>query len=180
MTIDQTSNDFVRDLAAISPLAAVYLGMPTERLLDDLSPDGLAEQADLARRAVASAAEQPIGSAAEQVAADVLLERLGLHLDRYEAGDFHSELNVIASPVQHVRMLFDLLPKHTDDDFADVAARMRAVPEAFTGYADSLRDGVRRGRVSALRQVDKCAEQCETYAGSGEQRRLLRWHRRVV
>ncbi len=46
MSIDQISNDFVRDIAALSPLAAVYLGRHSDRLLDDLSPDGLAEQAD--------------------------------------------------------------------------------------------------------------------------------------
>ena len=51
---------FVRELAALSPLAAVYLGLPSDRLLDDLSPDGLAEQAELARRTLAAAGEQPI------------------------------------------------------------------------------------------------------------------------
>ena len=144
----------------------MYLGLPSDRLLDDLSPDGLAEQAELVRRTLPRAGEQPIDTDGEQVAADVLDERLQLHLDRYEAGDFHSALNVIASPVQDVRMLFDLLPKDSDDDYADIAARMRALPEAFAGYAESLREGVRRGRVAAIRQVDKCAEQCDTYSGT--------------
>jgi uncharacterized protein (DUF885 family) len=43
---------------------------------------------------------------------------------------------------------------------------MKAVPEALAGYKASLMEGVRRGRVSAIRQVDKCAEQCDTYSGS--------------
>jgi uncharacterized protein (DUF885 family) len=167
MSIDQISNDFVRDLAALSPLAAVYLGLPSDRLLDDLSPDGLAGQAELVRRTLAAAGRQPIDTEGEQVASEVLMERLQLNIDRYEAGDFHSALNVIASPVQEVRMLFDLLPKNSDDDFADIAARMRALPEAFAGYVESLREGVRRGRVAAIRQVDKCAEQCDTYSGQG-------------
>ena len=166
MSIDQISNDFVGEVAALSPLAAVYLGLSSDRLLDDLSPDGLAEQVDVARRALQAAAEQPIESDADRVAVDVFTERLQLHLDRYEAGDFHSELNVIASPVQSLRMLFDLLPKGTDDDYADVAKRMRALPEAFAGYRESLREGVRMGRVAAVRQVDKCAEQCDAYAGT--------------
>ena len=166
MTIDQISNDFVRDIAALSPLAAVYLGLPSDRLLDDLSPRGLAEQAEVVTRTLAAAGEHPINSDSERVAADVLSERLQLQIDRYEAGDLHSALNVVASPVQDVRMLFDLLPKDSDDDFADMASRMRAVPEAFAGYADSLREGVHRGRVAAIRQVDKCAAQCDTYSGS--------------
>ena len=110
MTIDQISDDFVRDLAALSPLMAVYLGLPSDRLLDDLSPDGIAEQAALVRRTLAAASQQPVDTAATEVAADVLGERLQLHLDRDGAGDFHSALNVIASPLQDVRMLFDLLP----------------------------------------------------------------------
>jgi uncharacterized protein (DUF885 family) len=168
MTIHEISDDVVRELAAMSPLAAVYLGLPSDRLLDDLSPSGLAEQAELAARTVAAAAQQPIESERDRVAADVLTERLQLHLDRYEAGDFHSALNVIASPLQDTRMLFDLLPKETDEQYADIAARMRALPESFGGYVESLREGVRRGRVSAIRQVDKCAEQCDTYSGAGD------------
>jgi uncharacterized protein (DUF885 family) len=168
MSIDQISNDFVREIASLSPLAAVYLGLPSDRLLDDLSPDGLAELDEVARRTLAAAGEQPIDTDGDRVAADVLTERLQLQIDRYEAGDFHSALNVIASPIQDVRMLFDLLPKNSDDDFADLARRMRAVPDAFAGYVESLREGVRRGRVAAVRQVDKCAAQCDTYSGTGD------------
>ena len=166
MSVDQISNDFVSGLTALSPFAAVYLGLTSERLLDDLSPDGLAEQTDLARRTLLALGEQSIESERERVAADVIVERLQLHLDRYDAGDFHSELNVTASPVQRLRMLFDLLPKDNDEHYADIAKRMRVVPAAFAGYQDSLREGVRRGRVAAVRQVDKCAEQCATYAGT--------------
>lgn len=166
MTIDELSNDFVRDVARASPLVAVYLGLPSERLLDDLSPDGLAEVAGLAERTLSRASDVAPDTPAQRVASDVLEERLRLHVDRYEAGDFHSALNVIASPVQDLRMLFDLLPKETDDHYADVAARMRALPQAFAGYRASLLEGVRRGRVAALRQVDKCAEQCDNYAGT--------------
>jgi uncharacterized protein (DUF885 family) len=166
VTIDQISNDFVRDLAAVSPMAAVYIGRPSDRLLDDFSPDGLDEVADLGRRTLEAAAAQPISGEADRVAADVITERLQLYLDRHEAGDFISSLNVLASPVQELRMLFDLLPKDSDDDYADLAARMKAVPEALTGYKASLLEGVRRGRVSAVRQVDKCAEQCDAYSGT--------------
>jgi uncharacterized protein (DUF885 family) len=168
--IDEISNEFVRKEAELSPLAAVYLGLHSDRLLDDLSPDGLAEQAEHTKSTLNAAHEAAVGSDTERVARDVLVERLQLGLDRYDAGDFHSALNVIDSPLQHTRMLFDLLPKATDDDFGDLKRRMEAVPAAFAGYQDSLREGVRRGRVSAVRQVDKCAEQCDTYSGAaGEQ-----------
>ncbi len=178
MTIDQISNDFVRDIAAMSPMAAVYIGRPSDRLLDDFSPAGLDEVADLARRTLAAVADQPIGGEAEHVAADVITERLQLYLDRHEAGDFISSLNVLASPVQDIRMLFDLLPKDSDDDYADLAARMKAVPEAFAGYEASLLEGVRRGRVSAIAPGRQVRRAVRHLLGINRRRRLLRLDRR--
>jgi uncharacterized protein (DUF885 family) len=168
-TIDEISNQFVREEAQLSPLLAVYLGLHSDRALDDLSPEGLQERADHARTTLAAIAAAPADSEPERVARDVITERLQLALDRYDAGDFHSNLNVIASPVQELRMLFDLLPKSTDDDYADMARRMAALPAAFGGYQESLREGVTLGRVSAVRQVDKCAEQCDTYSGAASE-----------
>jgi len=40
------------------------------------------------------------------------------------------------------------------------------VPQALTGYAESLLLAARQGRVAPIRQIDKCAEQCATFAGS--------------
>ena len=163
--IDEVSNQFVNDAVAVSPMLAVYLGMPSDGAIDDFSPSGLEEQYDLESATLAAAQAAAVESEGDRVALDVLSERLQLSLERYEAGDFHSSLNVIASPVQAIRMMFDLLPQTTDDDYADMARRMAAVPDALDGYQASLREGVKRGRVSAVRQVDKCAEQCDKYAG---------------
>ena len=164
--IDEVSNRFVRAAAALSPMLAVYVGLPSEDPLDDLSPAGLDARADLVRDVLVAAQAAPVHADAERVARDVLVERLLLDLDRFDAGDLHSSLNVIASPVQDVRQLFDLLPTGSDDDAADLARRMAAVPGALAGYRESLLEGVRRGRVSAVRQVDKCATQCDTYSGT--------------
>lgn len=166
--IRSVSDALVADLTAAIPSLAVYLGRPSERLLDDLSPDGLAAVADLVGRTVAAAEACTPAGPDDEVAKAVVLERMRLHLDKYEAGDQFADLNVIASPVQHLRMIFDLLPKSTDDEWADVAARMRALPDAVAGYRASLLEGVRRGRVAARRQVAKCAVQCDTYAGRGD------------
>jgi uncharacterized protein (DUF885 family) len=45
---------------------------------------------------------------------------------------------------------------------------MRAVPAALHGYQQSLLHAARRGQVAARRQIDKCAEQCATFAGLRE------------
>ena len=164
-SIEEVSNQFVKDAVAVSPMLAVYLGMPSDGAIDDYSPAGLEERFALGASTLAAAKSAPIETEGERVALDVLAERLQLGIERYEAGDDHSALNVIASPLQDVRMMFDLLPRDSDDDYADMARRMAAVPDAFDGYQQSLREGVKRGRVSAVRQIDKCAEQCDKYAG---------------
>ena len=64
-------------------------------------------------------------------------------------------------------MVFDLMPTESDEDVAVLAERMAAVPAALAGYRESLRFAADGGKVSAVRQIDKCAEQCDTYAGAG-------------
>ena len=166
-SIDEISDAFVRDLCAMVPSTAVLYGRPSDGTADDLSPAGLAAVADLTRGAVADAEAAPLAGDRERVARDVLVERLRLRLDRYDAGDLHGDLNVIASPLQKQRRVFDLLPTSTDDDLAVLASRMNALPAVFAGYRASLLEGVERGRIASVRQVDKCAEQCDTYAGRG-------------
>ena len=71
-----------------------------------VSPNGPSlERATLAALA---AAEAP--GHREQAARAAMQERLSLAVERYDAGDTTSELNVIASWVQDVRELFDLMP----------------------------------------------------------------------
>jgi uncharacterized protein (DUF885 family) len=165
-TIDEVSNQYVRDAVARSPLLAVYLGMPNDDPVDDLSPAGLADRHQLDVATLAAAHAVAVEDERARVARDVLIGPLQLSIERYEAGDYHSSLNVISSPVQHMRLMFDLLPKATDDDVADLARRMNALPGALAGYRASLLEGVARGRVSAVRQVDRCATQCDTYSGA--------------
>jgi uncharacterized protein (DUF885 family) len=166
-SVNEISNAFVRDLAEMVPSISVYLGLPSERLVDDLSPEGREETAELFRRTLAELATAPVDSEADAVARDVITERATLFVDRHEAGDFLADLNVIASPMQELRMVFDLLPRTTDDELESLAARMEALPVAFAGYEASLTEAARSGRVAAVRQVDKCAEQCDTYSGAG-------------
>ena len=50
-------------------------------------------------------------------------ERVGLELEIHEAGLDVAALNVIASPVQDLRMVFDLMPTETPEQWAVIAAR---------------------------------------------------------
>ncbi len=167
--IAELSDGFVDELCRLSPITAIWVGRadPGDTRLDDLSPDGLAAVSAMARRAVADLTAAPSTGTSDDVAREVILERLNLELDKYDSGWAHADLNVIASPLQNVRMLFDIMPTATDEDWGAVAGRMAAVPAALAGYRQSLRDAAGHGKVAAVRQVDKCAEQCATYAGAG-------------
>ncbi|MGV9482793.1 DUF885 family protein [Gordonia aichiensis] len=73
------------------------------------------------------------GSDSERVAKAVFCERLGRELEVQDAGLRAASLNVIASPAQDIRMVFDLMATETAADWAVIAARMEQVPEALRG-----------------------------------------------
>ena len=158
--IDQLADDYTRALLERSPLLATELGVPgSEHLLDDLSPAGAASQADLDRRTLAALdALTPVDDT-DAVTAASLRDRLGLNLESYEAGDHERDLNNIASPIQVVRNVFDLMGQDTAEDWANIAGRMAALAPALAGYAETLRAGVRAGRVAARRQVELAIEE---------------------
>ena len=91
-------------------------------------------------------------------------ERLALAVERYDAGDTTSELNVIDSWVQYVRELFDLMPAEGEEAAATVARRMAAVPEAYRQFSQTLLDAARNGRPPARLQVEEVARQCAAWA----------------
>ncbi len=161
------SDEYVARLAEISPIMATELGIPGhDHRLDDLSPDGLAKANDLVEATVATLTAAESEGPQDDLARAVILERLLLDLDRYRTGWAHAALNVIDSPVQRVRMVFDLMPTDSAEQLSNFAARMRAVPGALRGYQLSLLLAARRGQVAAVRQLDRCAEQCAAFAGS--------------
>ncbi len=164
--ITALSDGYVVEYTRSSPMMATYIGVPGgEDRLDDLSPAGLAEANELVLRTLRDVQAAPSTGTDDDIARDVLVERLEVARDLYDSGWAHAALNVIASPVQDVRMVFDLMPTETDDEVEILARRMAAVPAALAGYQESLLAAAAAGRVAALRQIDKCAIQCDTYSG---------------
>lgn len=163
--INQISDRFVAALAAASPMTATMLGVPGhDDRLDDLSPDGLARINALVLSTLTELRAAGSTGRRDDIARAVLLERLELDRERYESGWDHAALNVIASPLQLVRMIFDMTPRDTPGQLVVFAARMRAVPAALVGYRESLRSGASKGQVAAARQVRRCARQCVSYS----------------
>ncbi len=159
--VDRLADAYFDAVVAASPMTATYLGVPgADDEIDDLSLDGLAEQSRLRRATLAAVAEAEPVDDVDRVTLSVLRERLGLAEETYAAGHDEMDLNVIASPLQGIRDIFDLMPTATQDDWATIARRMTHVPRALSQYLDVLAHGAARGLVAPRRQVTECVAQC--------------------
>ncbi|MGH3734499.1 MAG: DUF885 domain-containing protein [Micromonosporaceae bacterium] len=167
--IQQIADRYVEEWAERNPLGATFAGIAGhDAEMTDLSPAGLAEAVELDRRTIAALAEVPPADDAERAAAESMTERLGLHVEQYEAGLVTSNLNVVDSALQGVRMVFDLMPTEGEAAQRDIAARLAKVPTALAGYTESLREAAAGGMVSARRQVLACAKQAADWADPGK------------
>jgi uncharacterized protein (DUF885 family) len=164
--IDELSNAYVVEYARRRPIMATYIGVPVEQdRLDDLSPAGRADLHELVMATARRLAELPSTGPGDDLSRAILAERLAADGDRYRSGWTPADLNVLASPVQDVRAVFDLMPTDTVADVEVVARRLAAVPAALRGYRQGLLAAADDGKVAAVRQVDQCAQQCDAYAG---------------
>jgi uncharacterized protein (DUF885 family) len=159
--IDGIADAFVDASVDLSPIGATYLGIAGhDEELDDFSPDGYARHSELRRRTLEQlAAAEPVDDV-DRVTLAAMTERLELAEEEHAAGLDEMSLNVIASPLQEVRGIFDLMPTDTDEQWSVIASRMSKVPTALDQWVTSLRLAASRGDVSPRRQVQACIKQC--------------------
>ena len=166
--IDAIAERYVESLAAGDPIEATSMGLPGhEDELPDLSPDGHLGRAEAAAETMARIADTDAVDAVDATTRSAMTERLSLDVELYTAGEWGRELNVIASPVQNLRDVFDLMATDTADDWSLVARRLAAVPDALAGYQVSLRNAAADGKVAAIRQVRATVAQAEDMAATG-------------
>ncbi len=164
-SIGDIAAEYVERAAALDPFWAGLAGIPGhDHEMPDLSADGFAGRAELDRSTLTALAVAEASGPREQAARTAMQERLALAVECYDAGDTTSELNVIASWVQNVRELFDLMPTEGADAAANIATRMAAVPEAYRQLSETLLDAARNGRPPARLQVQEVAGQCAAWA----------------
>jgi uncharacterized protein (DUF885 family) len=165
-TVDRLADSYLDQSLALHPGKATRIGAPGyDHLLADYSPDGIRARADLDRRTLAGLADVDAEDAIDRISIAAMRERLGINVELVESGAEESDLNVIATPVQEVRSVFDLMPTDTAEQWATIAARLRAVPSAMRGYSRSLATAAARSDVSPRRQVEQVATQCASYGG---------------
>ncbi|NKQ52906.1 DUF885 domain-containing protein [Amycolatopsis sp. K13G38] len=167
-SVHEICDQFVEDFAASHPVLATAIGIPGyDDQVTDYSPEGHAARAAMQKRALEAVQAAEPADASERSAKAVFTERTGLELEIHEAGLDIASLNVIASPVQELRQVFDLMPTGTPEQWATIAARLGKVAGALDGVRASLLVAADAGNAPALRQVTKVAEQAETWAGLG-------------
>jgi uncharacterized protein (DUF885 family) len=163
--IDAIADDYVSTIARLDPLEATAMGVAGhDHEMSDLSPSGLAARADADRAVLRSLDDHEPADEVDRVTLAALRERIGLDLELHDTGEQLASLNVIASPVQGLRDVFDLMPTASIEDWANIAARLDALPGAVAGYCESLRAAAAHGRVSARRQVHEAIVQAEDLA----------------
>lgn len=163
--IDAIAEAYTTKLAALDPLSATGFGLSGyDHLMTDYSPSGHAERADLDRATLRELELATPTDATDQVTLAAMRDRLGLRVELFDAREYAADLNVIASPLQELREVLDLMPTDTADDWATIASRISKVPDAVRGYIASLREGVRTGLVPAALQVGEGIKQAEELA----------------
>ncbi|MER6736092.1 DUF885 domain-containing protein [Streptomyces puniciscabiei] len=167
----QVADAYVDDLIALDPVTGTYLGVKeSSSRLPDYSPAGQAALAELARTTLAKldeAERQPgADSDAERRCGRLLRERLTAELAVHDADEHLRAVGNMATPGHSVRDIFTVTPSQTDEDWAAIAERLRAVPDALAGYRESLQLGLDRKLFAAPRPtatyIDQLTEWTDT------------------
>ena len=140
---------------------ATNAGIPGhEEDLDDVCPAGLAAFSALRRRTLAALADVEPMDDVDRVTISALRNRLELDEEIHAAGLDEMSLNVIASPLQDLRDVFDLMPQDTEASWATFATRMTKLPTALGQYQESLLAARDKGHVGAAPPGHEGIKQC--------------------
>jgi uncharacterized protein (DUF885 family) len=159
--IDGIAERWVDELVDLDPTTATWIGREGRTgEYGDYSPAGQERRVEAVRRVLAELeAAAPVDDV-DRVTQDDLGSELRLDLEHAEQRLQLRDLAVLASPVQAIRDVYDLMPTETERDWSDVASRLGRVDQALGQWVETLRQGIVEGVVPARRQVEAVAEQC--------------------
>ncbi|KFK86302.1 hypothetical protein IX27_29530 [Streptomyces sp. JS01] len=168
----QVADAYVDALIELDPITGTFLGVPeSSRRLPDFSPAGQEASAGLLRATLRKldAAEQLPGadSDAERRCGRLLRERLTAELAVHEAEEGLRAVSNLSSPAHSITEVFTLTPTATDEDWAAVVERLRAVPAAYEGYRASLALGLERKLYGGPRATATFVGQLTEWGGEG-------------
>jgi uncharacterized protein (DUF885 family) len=152
--IDAIAEGWIDTQLDLFPEFRVYVGRPgREGEYSDYSPAGAERAVAAVRATLAELSKSTPLDEVDRITKLDLTRELQLTIDKHEAGFDERDLNVIASPAQGLRDIFDLVPTASENDWVNIAKRMHNLPAAMDGYIETLRAGIAHGNVPAIRQV---------------------------
>ncbi|RFA14725.1 hypothetical protein B7R22_08360 [Subtercola boreus] len=152
--VDAIAERWVDTLVQLEPAIGTYIGRnDANDRYGDYSPEGHERYITEVRRTLAELEAARPADEVDEVTLSDLGSELRLTLESSEAKLQLRDLNVIESPSQQIREVYDLMPTETVDDWEVVSHRMSGVGAAIDGYIETLRQGIREGVVPARRQV---------------------------
>ncbi|MEU5365113.1 DUF885 domain-containing protein [Streptomyces sp. NPDC005925] len=171
----EVADRYVDDLIALDPVTGTYLGVKeSSGRMPDLSPAGQEAVADLLRTTLArldEAERQPgADSDIERRCARLLRERLTAELAVHEADEHLRAVGNLGTVAHSVREVFSVTPNDTEEDWAAIAERLRAVPATLAGYRESLALGLERKLYAAPRPTATFVGQLGEWADTGRGR----------
>ena len=169
----EIADGFIDTVAKHHPLSATQMGVPGfDHLMADYSLEaGEAFHADV-RTSLAEMNAAVPANERERMCKDTFVDELTIAVEQYESREHLRDMNVLFSPIQRVRSIFDLMSQDSVEAWENIASRMEMIGEAFAGYRQPLDVGRAEGFVTSQRQVIGCAEQCETWGDRATTRRF--------
>ena len=163
------ADEYVDKVAELNPITATQLGVPGhDHEITDYSPEGTEVSAELDRRTLEELDAAEPENEQDRIAREAMMEEIRLSLDMHDAGESLRRLSILSSPIHSIRMIFDLMPRDTDEQWSNIAARLNLVSQGLESFRRTLDEGVRQGKIVSKRQVIETAGQCMVWSGSAE------------
>ncbi|MEA9983708.1 DUF885 domain-containing protein [Subtercola sp. RTI3] len=164
--IDAVAERWVDTLVALEPAVGTYIGRnEANDRYGDYSPAGHEAYAAAVRSTLRELEAHTAVDDIDVVTQADLGSSLRLALESSEARLQLRNLNVIESPSQEIREVYDLMPTDSADDWEVVGLRLSGVGTALDGYIETLREGIRSGVTPARRQVREVLLQAKKNVG---------------
>ncbi|WP_137808780.1 MULTISPECIES: DUF885 domain-containing protein [unclassified Gordonia (in: high G+C Gram-positive bacteria)] len=163
--VDAIAEAHLDRLCALDPLFATEIGRGGhDDRLTDFSAQGCAERAEVAAGTLSALGGADVVDAIDRVTVATMSASLRRELALADAGEHIGNCNVIASPLQALRDVFDLMPTDTREQRETFLSRLTAIPASLTDVVDGLAHRLRHGPPPARRQVAAVARQADTAA----------------
>lgn len=165
--VDHIADGYLERSCALNPIEATHLGVTGhDHLLTDFSPAGEADRATARGDALAALVGEPATDDVDRVTVATMSDQLRRSLAIDDAGLRLGEVNVIESPLQSVRDVFDLMPTSTAAEQDIFLARLAQIPGSVDSIISGLRYRLESGPPLTSRQVGLVAEQADTATAS--------------